>query len=249
MYTKVDARNWKKDNIFDDVVQYFNRYSENEDIAEWRDTIVQHMKKYEEEIDAHIGEKRPIIDEKYDKLKKVSLVRKIFKILTIVFFVLCVFEGYMPTWIRGELTFGIMICPIVYCVFKIKEKISEKSYARYLNDAITKARQIDIRYQKIAGDIYNKLDDIYLNSLEPAHREVVLMRRDQERQHQELMQAQFKFQQEQYEKTRQMQQEQQKQWERLAEEQKRTRKAQDELLQIEREKERDRQEHIRKYGI
>ena len=71
MYTKVDINKWKHDNIFDDVVKFFNRYSQNDDIAECKDTIIQHMEKYEEEIDAHIKEMGLVIDEKYDKLKKV----------------------------------------------------------------------------------------------------------------------------------------------------------------------------------
>lgn len=38
--------------------------------------------------------------------------------------------------------------------------------------------------------LYAKVDSLYLSSLDPAHREIVLMRRDQERQHREALQVQ-----------------------------------------------------------
>lgn len=81
-------------------------------------------------------------------------------------------------------------------------------------------------------EIYTKIDNIYLNSLDPAHREVVMMRRDQERQHRERL-----AQQEAHNL-------------RMEEEQRRARAAQEEtaastkrLLDIEEEKERRRKSY------
>ena len=85
------------------------------------------------------------------------------------------------------------------------------------------------KFESRNNKLYKDIDYIYLGSLEPAHREAVLARRDQERHHQEMMEAQARHHQ------------------RVEEEQRKIRKSQEELLQIERTRENRYLENSRKW--
>lgn len=74
----------------------------------------------------------------------------------------------------------------------------KRNAAREYDSIISPLREIANNAANVYGNtnelLYTSIDDLYLSSLDPAHREVVLMRRDQERQHQETLQAQREHQ-------------------------------------------------------
>lgn len=116
----------------------------------------------------------------------------------------------------------IFMLPILI-VAKIGEFICDKLYKNYTTKILKKINPLNADFAYKASRYYEEMDNLYLASLEPAHREVVIMRREQA-EHNERMR--------QYEKDRQKIES-----ERL-EEVKKTRKAQEKLLEIEEERER-----------
>ena len=104
-------------------------------------------------------------------------------------------------------------------VLKIYEIILEKKYSSCAKSVMSKSEQVNAKHLDNVKYIRNRIDNLYLNSLDPAHRELVLMRRDQKQQHEQSMYAQRQHQ------------------ETVEEEQRKIRYAQEELLKIERERE------------
>lgn len=121
------------------------------------------------------------------------------------------------TALAMELTFW---CGVAWLGLCIAEKYSFNQYSNAKNKVSNYiANQVTDPYLQSIRRNRNKVDNIYLASLSPEHRELVLMRRDQERQHQEAMRQQ------------------ERQNEAIRAEQERARIAQEELLRIERERE------------
>ena len=119
--------------------------------------------------------------------------------------------------LAGKLIFW---CGMVWLGLCIAEKYSFNQYSNAKNKVSNYiANQVTDPYLQSIRRNRNKVDNIYLASLSPEHRELVLMRRDQERQHQEAMRQQ------------------ERQNEAIRAEQERARIAQEELLRIERERE------------
>ena len=97
----------------------------------------------------------------------------------------------------------------------IRNKYYSYSYKRFRD----KADEINERYISNIVFYRNKVDTLYLDSLDPILKETILMRRDKERHHRDLINAQLKHQR------------------LMEEEQRKIRQNQEELLKIEREKE------------
>lgn len=95
-------------------------------------------------------------------------------------------------------------------------------YKQYIKSISGRIDSLGNSFTRISESHYSAIDSLYLNTLDPTQRELILLRRDQAEQSKKLLQA---------EKERQQMQET------LIKEQRRTRAAQEELLAIERERE------------
>lgn len=93
---------------------------------------------------------------------------------------------------------------------------------QYTKSIITKLNESGNHFEQISANYYKAIDDLYLCSLDNTHRELVLLRRQQEKQNQEMLRLEKERQE--FEKER-------------LNEQRRTRTASEQLLAIERERE------------
>lgn len=134
------------------------------------------------------------------------------------------------TFLLGMVVFVAFFASIIISlVFKMRENLAEKAYQNYMEEVQAGFNRINGAHNKAMNALYTEIDNLYLASLDPAYREVILMRRDQERQHKEAMRLQ-----------KEAMQTQTKHQQAIEEEQRRTRQAQEELLAIEKERERRR---------
>ncbi len=141
------------------------------------------------------------------------------------------------TFLLGMVVFVAFFASImISLVFKMRENLAQKAYQNYMEEAQAGFNRINGAHNKAMNTLYTEIDNLYLASLDPAYREVILMRRDQERQHREAMQ----LQKETMRLQKEAMQTQKKHQQAVEEEQRRTRQAQEELLAIEKERERRR---------
>lgn len=108
-----------------------------------------------------------------------------------------IIAGFTSGIIRDVLTivgFVAFVAIPVGLIGSFATSSKKRSTAKEYDSMIGSLRETASNAASVYGNtnelLYTKIDDLYLSSLDPAHREVVLMRRDQERHHQETLQAQ-----------------------------------------------------------
>lgn len=234
---KVDVRNFCNISGFEAAIRWAEQYNVTSEISE-NVTIIQKKKQeYIKEIDILGNRVQPTADEKFEAWKSAEGKKTFCKWLSIgafAIFLICIYFMNLNS-VSSHIVLGILIFlvfllmvfvlltgGIAAIVFKVISYISEKKYNSYICEVSCESKQIAERYEKDVNILQRKIDNLYLNSLEPAHREAVLMRRDQERQHQERM----RIEREKLNSQKAME-----------EEQRRIRQAQEELLFIEQERE------------
>lgn len=192
---KTNIDNWVNEGIFDRSITYANTHKPIAGVEDIKRDMQDDLQKYKEEMQLFISQNKETVDRKYSQMEKASIRKNICIVLCLISLVLSIVldSGFLVLVFAGS---GVAIL-----VFKLLEYIFASKYAKCIAELKSKAQSIDNKYRRIANQFYDKIDNLYLASLEPAHREVVLMRRDQARQHEELMREQRKFQQKQIEQT------------------------------------------------
>ena len=129
---------------------------------------------------------------------------------------------------------------LVFWVIKVIELICGNKYDRYINKIMSKI----IARNKIFGQdmnrYYEEIDNLYLQSLDPAHREMVLMRREQDKYNQEMMrleQERLSLERERVHIEKERQKEEKAAREEARQNAKESRRVQERLLQIEEDRE------------
>ena len=134
----------------------------------------------------------------------------------------------------------IIIMLPAYMVMKLGEFICENSYYKYTRPILENISALNIAFAEQSRKYYVSIDDLYLLSLDPAHREMVLMRREQAERHEEMMrmeQERIELEKERIRVEKARQADERAAREEARQEAERSRKAQERLLQIEEERE------------
>ncbi len=171
--------------------------------------------------------------QKYMKWKKTEKKAKLIEVLLIVLIIIrLVIFDYLPVSFRTSLifslsdlliiAFAVFIGPIAFIITKIIKHIYGIYYMQYTKSIITKLNELGNHFEQISANYYKAIDDLYLCSLDNTHRELVLLRRQQEMQNQEMLRLEKERQE--FERER-------------LDEQRRARTASEQLLAIERERE------------
>lgn len=175
----------------------------------------------------------------YSRLRKMGQGKQLFKWICLgavlaLFLQIKLDSRALPSILRlflfflGIATFAAcVVCAVVSLIYRAREAHAARVYQDYTAQAQAGFDRINGVHNASMQAFYTEIDDLYLASLDPAHREVILMRRDQERQHEEAMRLQKKAlkSQERHQQA-------------VEEEQRRARQAQERLLAIEEDRER-----------
>lgn len=216
-------------NTYKKILGFMNKHTDIEGVNQEIAVIKSVYTSYEKSMQQLINQEKGNEEKKY-KLWKISYLIKnigkitagVFGIVSIIYLIL---NFNMSNW--GFLLWLVMILIWVLGILgsvisKIIEVIAEKIYVSYVK------RIEDMIYEIVSPCIddmeclYDRVDKMYLNTLEPTLKMQILLRRDQQRQHEE----QLEMQREYNEKLLEMQYAQN-------EELYKTRKAQERLLEIE----------------
>lgn len=198
--------------------------------------ILEEMEKYYadsiQKINTFIDSNQPTLDEKYEHYEKAYKKAKLCTIIIIITFILFIISGILSNVMDsfspayrlvdslGILDLFALLASIVgRIVFGISAKSRSHKYRSLASVIGNNGNNLKAEHQKKASKYYTEIDNLYLASLDPTHREIVLMRRQQARQNQQQMAEQRIHQQ------------------KMEEEQRKIRQTQQELLEIERRRE------------
>ena len=123
--------------------------------------------------------------EKWRKIKFISLGIFVGSII-LVFIIYSVFQGLLESLLTILDFLVLLIALILFLIAAIVQVISEKLYSKYANNLREQIYSINKNFDYKSRTCYLAIDDIYLNSLEPAHREMVLMHREQNEHNQKV---------------------------------------------------------------
>lgn len=141
--------------------------------------------------------------------------------------------GYGLYGLIGIVSFVHFLCVLVILIgiiraviFWLKRKNAKKKYDNFISEIYSLVYGVESQYFSEIDMLVNKADDLYLNSLDPAHREAILMRREQKEFQEKMITLQRKKYNQEAEHQRKIEASQRKLLE-----------TQEELLRIERERE------------
>ena len=163
--------------------------------------------------------------------------------LVIITIINILFGGFLPSVLHTLITIlGLFLFIMVPAsvVTKIGELISEKTYYNYMTPIGDKILIRNHSFAEYADKCNAKIDDLYLMSLEPAHREMVLMRREQTKQHEEVMRMErerIELEKERIRVEKERQADERSARAEARDEARQSRKVQERLLQIEEDRE------------
>ena len=206
-------------------------------VKEYLQGLEQEKNNYFDKVANIVNPERETEQTKYQQYEKWATYERNIKWLEILLILANVLREvlfkYLPIGFRTSWIFSlfsillmwlvILAGPLAFLASKGVKHIYAIRYNRYIEEIANQLNSLGSDFERISLGYYDAIDNLYLGSLDPAHREMILLRRQQEIQHQEMLAL---------ERERQMTEAQ-----RLAEQQ-RTRQATEELLHIEKERER-----------
>lgn len=227
-FARIDFNDFYITNECNRVVEYARKNRHIKGVDNVFNQIQSVKENYLEKMKKFIDYERNSENNLYAFLEKIHLCKVVCRFAVILTFIFLFLQQKLPQNIFINLVSLISIILFLGGIFmwmitKVIEMICRKRYNLYMKNVEMKINNINGEYYNAINRMYNKVDELYLSSLDPVLRETILMRREQERQHKErlkMMQTQIENQQ------------------RIEQEQKLVRERQEELLEIERERER-----------
>ncbi len=186
---KADYKRYDIAYTFGQTIDNIKKYSGIPGIENVLDVEYDKYREYQREYNEIVKDAQVKNSEQYsvweDNYKKKNICKLIFAICLIIVCMCMHFNKMILLFFLSLIT--CIGAGIVAVVYKLITMDKENKYNNYTKTIYKKLDNINNKYTTINYSLYNEADNIYLNSLEPTHRETVLMRRDQERQHQERL--------------------------------------------------------------
>lgn len=235
---KTDIYSWYETDQFETAIEYAEQNSSIDGVSHYLYELQELYQEYNDKMEALLQEQEPILDELLYKRNYAEKTKNICKWASILSFIFAILFGYMglPNILANIIAFLMGVIIILGIPAAILLKITSILLARKYNSCLisarTNAEALNQIYLNEAAECFHEVDNLYLNSLDPTHRETVLMRREQEQQHQEqlrLEQERIRIENERLQHQKEME-----------DAQKRTLQATEQLLKIEEEREKRR---------
>lgn len=235
-FERCDLKNVYCMGKYNQAVSYGNQHIDIPGVQEHLQDLEIAKERYVDTVASIVESERENEESKYQQFQKWVNTENKYKHLEIILICLAILNSF----VRGSLPTGLVIsriyslldqllCLVAFvigpCAFffsKHSRRTYGMQYKQYADSILSKLHHLGNDFTKLAADCYEEIDNLYLQSLEPMQRELILLRRQQEQHSRDLLR---------FEQERRAAEE-----ERLREQQK-TRQATEELLAIEKERE------------
>ncbi len=230
-------------NEYNEAIVYAKKNIEVKGVKEQYQKLVAEKDNYIQDIKNITESEKENENKKYHDwgnwYKKKNLCVRVTLALVIITIINVIFGGFLPSGLHNFLTilglFLFIMIPLSV-VTKVGEFISEKAYYNYISPIDDKIMIRNNSFAEYSRECNKTIDDLFLLSLEPAHREMVMMRREQAKQHEEMMRMEQERLRLEQERIR-IEKERQADTRNANEEARRTREVQERLLRIEQDRE------------
>lgn len=175
---------WAK---YNKAIDYYNEMKQLPGVEEQHVLLQNLTNEYKRESEALIEDFRDI-EKKYTTCHRAFNVRKI----NIIIFV----ASIILMMLLSQSTFGLILLlsfylsmftlPVTVGVYFVFRTIYRKRVSLFWD----KSAEKNSRYRNACVEIYDNIDQIYLNSLDSTHRQLVLLQRQQQKQHEEMVRLQ-----------------------------------------------------------
>lgn len=223
-------------NEYNKTFSYGNANVNINGVKEQLQNLESEKKRYFENVANIVNPEKENEEIKYHQYEKWAKAEKIYKYAEIILISICIVSMFtfkhFPIEFRTSLFFGllafllvlltIIIGPLLFIITKIIKYGYGIRYKRYIEPISTMLNTLGNNFVRISINYYENIDNLYLLSLDPSQRELVLFRRQQEKHNQDMLRLERERQKVEIEHF---------------EEQRRTRAATEGLLEIERERE------------
>lgn len=224
-------------NEYKKAIAYANEYIHVNGMREQKEKLNNTLKIYNQDIENIIKPERELENNKYlqweiwNKAKKICMDIMIYFIIgTIIFWILGIVKESVFS-LLGLLGFIISVMILfATLISKVMESLYASIYRKYINIIIDKINERNVKFEHDAHQYYRVMDNLYLQSLDPMHREMVLMHREQMEYQKEMKSLEMERNRKEEERLRREKEQ--------LEETRKTRRAQERLLAIEEERER-----------
>lgn len=222
---------------YNKAVAYGKQNISIQGVKEQLQRLEQEKKSYFEKVANIVTPERDTEQAKYQQYEKWATMEKKCKWAEIMLIALLVVRlsifQYLPLALRMSLLFTLFDVllallvlfagPVAFIISKIAKHSSALRYNKYIVLISNQLNSLGSGFTRTSIEYYDAIDNLYLCSLDPSHREMILLRRQQERHNQNILR---------------LEKERQKVEEQRLQEQQRARRATEELLAIEKERER-----------
>lgn len=230
-------------NEYNEAIAYAKKNMEIEGVREQYQKLLAEKDNYVQDIKGITEPEKENEDKKYTDwgnwIRKNNLCVRITLGLVIMTAINVVLGGVLPFALHAfimKLSLFLFILVPASAVTVVGQIISEKVYYKYVKSIENRIRIRNNSFAEYARACNQTIDDLFLLSLEPAHREMVLMRREQAKQHEEMMRMEKERLKLEKERIR-IEKERQADAKDAKEETRRVREVQERLLRIEEDRE------------
>lgn len=169
---------------YNETINYGNMNSHLEGVQDYILQLNNEKQQYEQEMRKVIDAERDNENRKYHFWEKWRKIKFIFLAIFVGGLILNsiignVFNGTLEALLNILICLLLVLTLILFLIAAVIQVISGKLYFRYADNLKEHLDCINNSFDYKAKKCYLAIDDIYLKSLEPSHREIVLMRREQ----------------------------------------------------------------------
>lgn len=198
---RLDLEDFYETCQYERAVAFAKTYIKIPGVKEVIDRMEFEYKEHVKEINQFRDEISDEENKKYTLWEKANKGKNICKMAFIAAIVFYIISSIFDSVLGMEIIYVIVLMQIlslfIFCggvlgtaIFKIVEMVFGKIYQLYSQKTLDKVLGFREKYLNQIRKLVTKTDNLYLDSLEPIHREVVLMRREQMQQHGEVMRIQ-----------------------------------------------------------
>lgn len=171
---------------YNKTIDYAKKYIDVNGVREQVQRLQTESEIYEKDIKNIAEPEREAEERKYHVWATWFKVKKICIWVTLGLIVCAVINSilwdYLPSFLNrllDKLSLPLILLIPALIVIKVGEWICKNNYSSYVSKINTKINARNDNFEKTARAYYATIDNLYLTSLDPLQREMVLMRREQ----------------------------------------------------------------------
>lgn len=192
--TRYDLEKSYRFNEYNETISYAKQHRNVKGVKEQMEKLNGEKDNYVKSIKKIVEDERETEDKKYRMWEWAFKTGEISKWImigaVICFFTGIIFEKALPRMLANILALCSVLALLMFFAFIMAKACAwffGELYKKYINKVMGMTGALNTVFMRTAQKYYEEIDGLYLLSLDPTHREMVEMRRDQERHHQEML--------------------------------------------------------------